>query len=110
MERLTVQMDSPSNGRVFYQPIINMPNSFSAQDKARLKKLYRDAIANDVCYSYKTLRDFLKNEHLPKARASSGINAIINGKAIYNSYIDYHTSSHLTANDLHRLGLDENNN
>ncbi|HLK28302.1 MAG TPA: DUF885 domain-containing protein, partial [Puia sp.] len=53
------------------------------------------------------LADFLKNEYLPKSRATSGINAIPNGDAYYNFLIRDQTTTDKSSEEIYQTGLNE---
>lgn len=92
---------------IFYGPIANMPDSFSAADKARLTAGYKKLISEQLNVSYNKLRRFLEKEYLPKARSSSGVSALPDGKAFYQYCIYNFTSTRKTPEELYQTGLDE---
>ncbi|MBT1704707.1 DUF885 domain-containing protein [Chryseosolibacter indicus] len=92
---------------IFYQPITNMPDSISADDKARLKDAYTKAIKEKIVPSYTKLHDFLKNEYIPRTRTNAGINAIQNGNAYYQMMIRSYTTTNLDPDSIFRLGESE---
>jgi uncharacterized protein (DUF885 family) len=77
---------------LFYGPIRNLPADFSDADKARLTAAYRQAIMEELVPAYRQLGDFLQNEYLPKARSTSGIDALPQGKELYlpGKNLDHH--------------------
>lgn len=91
----------------FYQPIKNLPKSFSEADKNRLTKYFKDVIPNNIFVSNQKLADFFQNEYLPKARLTSGINALPNGAAMYNDFIFTNTTTNKIAEEVYQLGLSE---
>ncbi|HEV7475437.1 MAG TPA: DUF885 domain-containing protein [Pyrinomonadaceae bacterium] len=92
---------------LFYQPITNLPADFSAADKARLTESYTKAITETIYPAYRKLRDFLKDEYLPKTRASVGLSAIPKGKEEYAFRARFVTTTKLTPDEIHQLGLSE---
>lgn len=92
---------------VFYGPILKMPATFSAADKARLTASYTQMISTELTPTYNKLADFLEKEYLPKARKTSGINAIPQGDAYYNYLIRYWTTSQQTPEQIHETGKQE---
>lgn len=92
---------------LFYQPVTNLPADFSATDKARLTESYTNAI-NEIIYpSYRKLYDFLKDEYLPKSRSTVGLSAIPKGKEEYAYRVRLITTTKLTPEQIHKIGLDE---
>jgi uncharacterized protein (DUF885 family) len=92
---------------LFYGPIINFPKDFSDADKQRLTAAYKQAILTQLAPTYRKLGNFLATEYLPKARATSGINAVPGGPDIYRYYVGYWTTTAKTPAEIHALGLSE---
>jgi uncharacterized protein (DUF885 family) len=92
---------------VFWQPVANMPAAFSAADRARLTAAYRDAIAGKVIPAYRRLHDFVRDEYLPKCRETVGWSALPGGREWYAYLARANTTTELTPDELHQLGLDE---
>ncbi len=91
----------------FYGPLKSFPKSFSASDKARFTKEYTDIISKEILPAYKRLADYLSNTYLPKARTSSGIGAIPNGKEYYQYLIKVLTTTNKSADEIYQTGLSE---
>lgn len=92
---------------LFYGPITNMPSSFSAGDSLRLKSLYEKAILEKIVPSYKKMGVFLKEEYLPKARTSSGINALPGGDKYYSFLVRQETTTNKKPEEIYQIGLSE---
>lgn len=92
---------------VFFQPIDNMPENFSDEDKTRLTKLYTKAIEEDIVPTYKKLHDFIANDYLNHARESFGLSELPNGVNWYNYTIKTQTTTDMTADEIHQFGLTE---
>ena len=73
-------------------------------------KLIDDAILlieNKINPAYKRLHDFLLNDYLPNSRDSIGIKDIPNGKKYYEYLAKYYTTTNLTPDEIHAIGLSE---
>ncbi len=92
---------------LFYGPITLMPAGFTAEDKQRLTAAYTNLIKNELVPAYKKLGNFLQNEYLPRARATTGINDLPNGAAIYNYMVKYWTTTNKTPDEIYNTGLAE---
>ncbi len=92
---------------VFYAPIKNMPATFAAQDRARLTALYRQTIEKKLIPSATKLNTFIETDYIPKARASAGVSAIPNGAAWYAFEVKSNTTTDMTPEQIHTLGLKE---
>lgn len=92
---------------LFYGPINKLPKDFSEAEKNRLTAAYQKAIREEIVPTYKKLGDFLKNEYLPKARTTSGIDAVTQGPAIYNYFVRVWTTTDKTPEEIYQTGLNE---
>lgn len=92
---------------LFYEPIRLMPSSFSETDKKRLTDDFAKLIAQHLVPSYKGLADFLKNEYLPKARTTTGVNALPNGDKYYKYAVKYWTTTNKSPEEIYATGLAE---
>ena len=104
LEALTV--DDLEN-HLFYDPVKNFPESFSADDKKMLTKAYSTMLTEKLIPAYKRLYRFMSTDYLEAGRESSGIDAIPNGKAYYIHQIKTYTTTNMTADEIHQLGLNE---
>lgn len=92
---------------LFYTPITTMPKTFSDADKKRLTDDYTKAIMTVVVPTYKGLGDYLKNDYLPHARATSGYSAMKDGPAMYTYLVKQQTTTDKTPEEIYQLGLKE---
>jgi uncharacterized protein (DUF885 family) len=92
---------------IFWGPIQKLPKDFSAADRDRLTAAYRALITTQLNPAYVRLRDYIKNEYLPKCRDTVGMNALPNGVAWYNQKVRDNTTKSLTSAQIHQIGLDE---
>jgi len=111
IQKVIPQMESMTSSKtedhLFYGPVNNFPDSFSEEEKQRLTEEYKSMITEKVIPAYKKMHDFMKDEYLPKGRKSSGIADIPEGEAFYNHQIKLYTTTNMTAEEIHQLGLDE---
>lgn len=99
-------VDEPEDS-LFWQPITAMPAEFPDLEKARLRIAYRSLIADQLLPAYRQLRDFLRDEYLPRTRASVGLNQLPNGAAWYAFRVRELTTTEMTPAQIHELGLSE---
>jgi uncharacterized protein (DUF885 family) len=85
----------------------HMPDSFSAGEKARLKGDYLQVVSTRVLPSLRKLAAFLENDYLPATRASSGWGGLPNGAQWYRAWVATHTTTDMTPDEIHRIGLAE---
>ena len=92
---------------VFWQPITNLPNDLTQEQKQHITSAYRNMIEGTLVPAYKKMAKFLQTEYLPNSRSSVGLGSLPNGKAWYEYNIEKHTTMKLTAEEIHQTGLSE---
>jgi uncharacterized protein (DUF885 family) len=92
---------------VFFGPVRKLPESFSAADRERLTAAYRAAIETKLVPTYRRLHDFMRDEYVPKCRATVGLDALPDGKAWYEYRVREITTTDLTPAQIHEIGLAE---
>ncbi len=107
MPQLKEMTEPDLDKHLFYSPVKNFPESFSEEDKNTLGEAYADMITSKIIPTYQKLYDFMSTEYLEAGRSSSGIDAIPEGKAYYEHQIKYYTTTNMTADEIHQLGLSE---
>lgn len=101
-------MQTPTaEANLFYGPIKKLPVGFSTADKDRLTQAYINLITQQLMPSYKKMGDFLRNEYLPKARTTTGINGIADGDKYYTYLVKFWTTTDKTPDEIYNTGLAE---
>ncbi|CAL4234254.1 unnamed protein product, partial [Meganyctiphanes norvegica] len=67
----------------------------------------QEVIANKVLPAYRKLKVFITEEYLPKCRAEIGVTSLPEGEEFYQACLNFHTSTNLTAKEVHAIGLKE---
>ena len=84
----------------------NYPATFTAEQKAdftrRAEAAYRDKIAP----SFRKLGDFLTKTYIPACRDTVSISDIPDGAAYYKYLVRWHTTTDMTPEQIHQIGLD----
>jgi uncharacterized protein (DUF885 family) len=111
VERTLPQLESlakgPPEASVFWGPVRQWPDSVPVAARERLSAALRTAIERDVLPSYQRLLAYVRDEYLPHARDSVAFTALPNGKAWYAWQIERQTTTHLSAEEIHDIGLRE---
>jgi uncharacterized protein (DUF885 family) len=92
---------------VFWRPVTSLPAGVSAADRQRLTQAYTERLAGQVLPAYRRLHDYLEQEYLPLARDTVGWFELPNGREWYTYLVRYHTTSTLSPEEVHELGLAE---
>lgn len=92
---------------IFYTPARNFPEDFTAAEKEDLSKAYADMVKNKIIPAYQNLVAFMGGDYLAAGRNSSGFDAYSFGEDYYNYAIRLYTTTDMTADEIHQLGLSE---
>lgn len=95
------------NQNLFFSPARQFPESFSDKDKSILTEKYTEMVLNKIIPAYKKISDFMSDQYLDAGRSSSGISAFEDGLDYYNYSIKLYTTTELTADEIHNIGLKE---
>jgi uncharacterized protein (DUF885 family) len=93
----------------FWDPISNMPEDFDDADRSRLTAAFKDAIENKVIPAYQRVSNFVGDEYLGVARETVGLHGLPDGAEWYAHNVKRITTTDLTPDEIHRIGLDEVN-
>ncbi|HNR21424.1 MAG TPA: DUF885 domain-containing protein [Steroidobacteraceae bacterium] len=111
MQRIPAQLANqiPANAEdsPFFAPFTRMPEDIGEEDRARLIGAGGRAIVEVVIPAFKRLDAFFRDEYLPAARSSDGIWDTPDGLAFYANRTAFHTTTDLTPDDIHEIGLRE---
>ena len=98
---------SDLTSNLFYSPIKTLPKTFSEKEKKELTTAYSDMVQNQIIPAYNDMYLFLKSDYLKNGRTSSGVSDIFKGREFYDYQIKKYTTTTLTANEIHQIGLKE---
>jgi len=107
LEKLPVQCEGIIDADPFLLPTKKYPASISAEDQKRLTQQITDAINTDVIPAYKIFANFLRTEYAPAGRTTLSITSLPDGEKRYQNDIYARTTTHMTPDEIHQLGLRE---
>ena len=91
----------------YYSPFLQLPSPLSAEEKDSLRQAAKKVVLEDVIPSFQFVKNFFEKEYFPQTRKAIGVSTTPNGKAYYQSRIDYFTTLPLSPETIHQKGLDE---
>jgi uncharacterized protein (DUF885 family) len=106
-EKLPVQCQGIIDSDPFLLPTKKYPASISPEDQKRLTQEITDAINSDVIPAYKTFANFLRAEYAPEGRTTLSVMSLPEGKKRYENDIYGRTTTRMTPDEIHQLGLKE---
>lgn len=102
------EMTTPSiTDNLYFSSIKIMPATFSEAVKKDLTAKYTAVISDKLVPRFNKMAQFLKNDYLPASRTTSGIGSLPFGKDLYATYVKMWTTTNLTPDEIHELGLKE---
>ncbi|WP_372014037.1 DUF885 domain-containing protein [Pseudoxanthomonas sp. 10H] len=91
----------------FYKPFLKMPESIPGAEQEALRRQAREAIAGKVVPAYRAFGRFFEQDYLPRARDTIAATALPDGPAYYDFLAGWYTTTGLTADQIHEIGLGE---
>ena len=111
MKRVNRQIDLQTRDSVnenpFFKIFISLPDSINDNEKIALRSEARKVIREVVIPSYQLLGKYFKDEYLPQSRKSVGLYDIPNGRELYELLANSYTTTDLTPEAIHQIGLKE---
>jgi uncharacterized protein (DUF885 family) len=88
-------------------PLKSFPANIKPLDQERIRKEMLDSIGNEVLPAYMRFARFLEVTYVPAGRTDPGIDSLSDGAKYYQYLIRRRTTTDLTADQIHQIGLDE---
>ena len=91
----------------FYEPFKRMPESIPAAERAKLQAEGKAAIDGVVIPAYTKFEKFFRERYIPASRKTDGIWDTPDGIKFYEERARFHTTTNLTPEEIHQIGLKE---
>ena len=88
-------------------PLKSFPAAIPAAEQERIKAEMLAAISKEVLPAYLRFARFLEVSYVPAGRAEPGISSLPDGAKYYAFHLRQTTTTGLTAERIHQIGLDE---
>lgn len=99
--------ESPEDS-VFYAPFIHFQNSsIDSVQQQKLRAQAKLVIGIQVFSAYQKFYDFFITEYLPKSKTNIAAKSFPNGAAFYQNRSDFYTTTKMSVDEIHSLGLQE---
>jgi uncharacterized protein (DUF885 family) len=92
---------------IYYAPFRSMPANIAPEEQARLREEGAAAIREFVQPAHAEVLAWVRSDYFPKARVALAAESLPDGKAYYQSKIVEYTTTSLSADEIHRIGLAE---
>lgn len=108
VEMLPAQCDAILRGelQMLLEPLVRLP---AEADPAEAESLRKDAAraVTEALAALGRFRDFLRNDYIPACRDTIAASDLPDGAAYYAWCLKHHTTTELTADEIHAMGLSE---
>ena len=107
LEKIPVQCQGIIDANPFVLPTKKYPANISPEEQKRLTQQITDAVSTDVIPAYKQFANFVKTEYAPQGRNTLAATSLPDGQKRYENNIYARTTTNLTADEIHQIGLRE---
>ncbi len=105
--QIATQLTEIGTDSPFYEEFLEMPAAINDEDQQRLRASAVATIEKIVIPAYRGLARYFEKTYLPASRESIGLSSLPNGKSWYEFRAHNYTTTRMTPDDIHRLGLNE---
>ena len=105
--QISAQLVDDPEASPFFKVFTEMPDTISDDDQARLRAQARSVIDETVLPAYRELNDYFVDTYLPNSRDTIGLSELPNGNEWYELRARQFTTTQMTPDEIHRIGLDE---
>lgn len=106
-DQIKSQFENPIDESPLFKPFKDFPKTISKKRKEQLKDEMRAALTTVVYPSYRSLFSYFTDIYLDECRESIACKEFPMGGEYYNYQIKTYTTTDLTAEEIHQIGLDE---
>jgi len=89
------------------QPFTEFPPNFPETERARLTEKAKSIYAVSLAPAFRKLHDYVATTYLPACRESIAATALPNGPVAYAFLVRWQTTTNLTPQQIHEIGLTE---
>ena len=107
LEKIPGQCQGVIDADPFLLPTRKYPANISPEEQKRFTQQITEAINTDVIPAYKQFAEFVRTEYAPQGRTTLAITSLPDGQKRYQNDIYARTTTHMTADEIHQLGLRE---
>jgi len=107
LPQLAAQTPAKPEDSPYFARFRSYPDSISAAEGERLTASAKKVIAETVIPAYRRFSAVFRDEYLPATRDTVGIWDTPGGAAYYAFVTRYHTTTSLTPEEIHKIGLAE---
>ncbi|HEX3569298.1 MAG TPA: DUF885 domain-containing protein [Acidobacteriaceae bacterium] len=107
LEKVATQSEGIATSKPFLVPIKKIPASFSDADRKRITAEIQHATDDEVSPAYVKFAEFVAKDYAPHGRTDISVTSLPDGKHRYEVAVRNMTTTDMTPEQIHQLGLDE---
>merc|ERR1712038_411005 len=96
-----------ANASDFYVRFRDMPGSLGRHVVGRLQSESYATVEEELLPALRQLQEYIKYEYSSQVRGSPGISSMQGGRDFYDAVLQWHTSTQMTPQEVHDMGLEE---
>jgi uncharacterized protein (DUF885 family) len=89
------------------EPFNKFPSQFPEADRARLTERAKQVYSSRIVPAVQKLHDYVAQSYVPACRESIAATALPNGSSAYAFHVRWQTTTNLTPQQIHEIGLSE---
>jgi uncharacterized protein (DUF885 family) len=89
----------------FTEPLRKFPDSIQDGDRKQLRAEIETTVKNEVAPAYTKFAKFVRDDYAPHGRVDPGVWALPDGEARYRFAVRHQTTTEISAEQIHELGL-----
>jgi uncharacterized protein (DUF885 family) len=98
--------EDPSKSTL-WEPFADLPSTLPEDERRGLQAKARTAYLDGIRPAFLKLHRYLVDEYLPRSREETAAGALPNGRAAYEHHVRWTTTTDLTPQQIHEIGLAE---
>ena len=106
-DQIAAQLVDEAEASPFYKVFAELPDSITDEEQGRIRASARETIKSSILPAYNKLADYFSKTYLPACRDSTGLSSLPNGSAWYEHHARRYTTTQMSPDEIHRLGLNE---
>jgi uncharacterized protein (DUF885 family) len=106
-EKIPAQCEGIVDSDPFLLPTKKYPADITPEEQARLTKQITEVINTEVIPAYRNFAEFVRAKYAPEGRTTLAITSLPDGQRRYQNNIYGRTTTHMTPDEIHELGLRE---
>ncbi len=106
-DQISAQLVEDPQASPFFIAFKEMPDAIPEAEQARLRDSAKEIIDESIVPAYRRFSRYFEDTYLPASRDSIGASSLPNGDAFYEYRTRLYTTTQMTPDEIHRIGLNE---